>query len=131
MGVAVSAALDQHLGVARTPEERATQTLAWERVFHGNPSGVDNTMAAVGGVAFFTRGQPLEPVRVRRPLVLVIGHSGEASETKQMVGASGAAARARAPSASASCSTPSRRWCATVAWPWKRATCARSVSSWT
>jgi mevalonate kinase len=86
MGVAVSAALDQLLGVARTPEERATQTLAWERVFHGNPSGVDNTMAAVGGVAFFTRGQPLEPVRVRRPLVLVIGHSGEASETKQMVG---------------------------------------------
>ncbi len=86
MGVAVSAALDQHLGVARTPEERATQTLAWERVFHGNPSGVDNTMAAVGGVAFFTRGQPLEPVRVRRPLVLVIGHSGEASETKLMVG---------------------------------------------
>ena len=57
MGVAVSAALDQHLGVARTPEERATQTLAWERVFHGNPSGVDNTMAAVGGVAFFTRGR--------------------------------------------------------------------------
>jgi len=86
MGVAVSAALDQHLGVTRTPEERATQTLAWERVFHGNPSGVDNTMAAVGGVAFFTRGQPLEPVRVRRPLVLVIGHSGEASETKLMVG---------------------------------------------
>lgn len=86
MGVAVSAALDQFLGVARTPVERATQTLAWERVFHGNPSGVDNTMAAVGGVAFFTRGQPLEPVRVRRPLVLVIGHSGEASETKQMVG---------------------------------------------
>ncbi len=86
MGVAVSAALDQLLGFTRTPEQRATQTLAWERVFHGNPSGVDNTMAAVGGVAFFTRGQPLEPVRVRRPLVLVIGHSGEASETKQMVG---------------------------------------------
>lgn len=86
MGVSVSSALDQYLGVTRTPLERATQTLAWERVFHGNPSGVDNTMAAVGGVALFTRGQPLEPVRVRKPLTLVIGHSGEASETKQMVG---------------------------------------------
>lgn len=86
MGVSVSSALDQYLDVARTPLERATQTLAWERVFHGNPSGVDNTMAAVGGVALFTRGQPLEPVRVRQPLTLVIGHSGEASETKHMVG---------------------------------------------
>jgi len=86
MGVSVSSALDHFLSVERTPAERATQTLVWERVFHGNPSGVDNTMAAVGGVALFTRGEPLVPVRVRRPLLLVIGHSGEASETKQMVG---------------------------------------------
>lgn len=86
MGVSASSALDAYLGIPRTPLERATQTLAWERVFHGNPSGVDNTMAAVGGVALFTRGEPLEPVRVRKPLVLVIGHSGESSETKQMVG---------------------------------------------
>lgn len=85
MGVSASSALDQYFGVPRTPLERATQTLAWERVFHGNPSGVDNTMAAVGGVALFTRGQPLEPVRVRQPLQLVVGHSGESSETKQMV----------------------------------------------
>lgn len=85
MGVAVSAALDGLTGTARTPEERATQTLAWERVFHGNPSGVDNTMAAVGGVAQFTRGAALERVRLRQPLWLVVGHSGEASETKEMV----------------------------------------------
>ena len=85
MGVATSAALDTLWGIARTPGERATQTLTWERVFHGNPSGVDNTMAAVGGVALFTRGAALQAVHTRRPLVLVVGHSGEASETKEMV----------------------------------------------
>ncbi len=85
MGVAIAAALDAYLGITRSPAERATQTLAWERVFHGNPSGVDNTMAATGGVAVFTRGEALTPLRLPRPLTLVIGHSGEASETKAMV----------------------------------------------
>lgn len=85
MGVAISDALDALTATVRSPSERATQTLAWERVFHGNPSGVDNTMAAVGGVALFTRGAALERVRLRQPLLLVVGHSGEASETKEMV----------------------------------------------
>lgn len=85
LGVAVVAALDELYGVERTPEERGAYSLAWEHVFHGNPSGVDNTMAAVGGVAIYRRGEPLEAVRPRRPLVLVVGNSGESSSTKTMV----------------------------------------------
>ena len=85
LGVAVIAALDEHFQVSRTPSQRAEFALAWERVFHGNPSGVDNTMAACGGVALFRKGVPLEPVRPRRPLHLAIGHSGEASSTKEIV----------------------------------------------
>lgn len=85
LGVAVVDALDAAYGVERTPEERADFSLAWERVFHGNPSGVDNTMAACGGIAMFTKGQPLERVHARRPLPLVIAHSGESSSTKEVV----------------------------------------------
>ncbi len=85
LGVAVVDALDDAYGVQRTPEERAEFSLAWERVFHGNPSGVDNTMAACGGIAVFTKGQPLERVRPRSPLPLVIAHSGESSSTKEVV----------------------------------------------
>lgn len=85
IGVAVTGALDTLLGLERTAEERGDYSLRWERVFHGNPSGVDNAMAAVGGVALFRRGQPLQPVHVKKPLPLVIAHSGESSSTKEVV----------------------------------------------
>lgn len=85
IGVAVTGALDALFAIERTAEERGDYSLRWERVFHGNPSGVDNAMAAVGGVALFRRGQPLQTVRVKKPLPLVIAHSGESSSTKEIV----------------------------------------------
>jgi mevalonate kinase len=85
IGVAVVGALDALYGVERSPEARGAYCLAWEEVFHGNPSGVDNTMAAVGGVHVYRKGEPLEPVHPRAPLHLVVGYSGESSSTKAMV----------------------------------------------
>lgn len=85
LGVAVLAALDERFGRNRSPVARGEASLAWERVFHGNPSGVDNTMAAVGGVALYRKGAPLEAVQVARPFTLVIGDSGEPASTKSMV----------------------------------------------
>lgn len=85
LGVAIIHALDDAIGIDRDAEDRGRVSLAWEKVFHGNPSGVDNTMAAVGGIAVYRRGEPLEPIRARRPLPLVIAHSGESSSTKEMV----------------------------------------------
>ncbi len=85
LGVAVIRAIDAAVGHEASDAEVAERGLAWERVFHGNPSGVDNTMAAHGGVAVYQRAAPLEPVQVRTPLTLVIGNSGHASSTKEMV----------------------------------------------
>lgn len=85
IGVSVIGAIDDTLGVAREPRARADASLAWERVFHGNPSGIDGTMAACGGIAVFQRGQPLERVAPREPLRLIVGYGGEASSTRAMV----------------------------------------------
>jgi mevalonate kinase len=82
LGVAVIAAIDEQLGVARSPEELAQASMSWERVFHGNPSGIDSAMAAgAAGIAVYRKGEPLEPVHPRRPLCLVVGHSGEPGST--------------------------------------------------
>lgn len=85
LGVAVVRAIADASAEAPSDDIVAERALAWERVFHGNPSGVDNTMAAHGGVAYFRKGEPLEPVSPRHPLVLVIGDSGEAASTRVMV----------------------------------------------
>jgi mevalonate kinase len=85
IGVAVLDAIDEALGRQRSRAELGEAALVWEEVFHGNPSGIDNTMSAVGGVALFVRGEPLRPIHSNKPLHLVVGYSGESSSTKEMV----------------------------------------------
>jgi mevalonate kinase len=92
MGVAIVRAVDPAVGDDAL-QERA---MAWERVFHGNPSGVDAAVSARGGCVFFRRGEALERVRVRGSLHLCVGHTGMASSTKAMVDAV-ARLRARRP----------------------------------
>ena len=81
MGVAIARALDPAVcGTAL--QDRA---MAWERVFHGNPSGVDAAVAARGGCVLYRKGCALEPVRLRGTLHLCVGNTGTASSTKSMV----------------------------------------------
>jgi mevalonate kinase len=81
IGVAVARALDPRASDA----EAADRAAAWEKVFHGNPSGVDAAVAIMGGCIYFQKGHPIERVRARAPLVLCVGHSGLASSTRAMV----------------------------------------------
>lgn len=81
MGVAIARAVDPG-APDDVLQERA---MAWERVFHGNPSGVDAAVAARGGCIFFRRGEALEAVRARCTLRLCIGSTGIVSSTKAMV----------------------------------------------
>src|SRR5690606_36011095 len=47
-------------------------SLAGERVFHGEPSGLDSRVAAQGGVLRYVRGEPPRQVHPGAPLPLVI-----------------------------------------------------------
>lgn len=82
LGVAVLRAIDALGGVSRDEASQLELSLAWERVFHGNPSGVDNAMAIAGGLAWYVRGEPIVRVRARRAIPLVVGDSGESCSTK-------------------------------------------------
>jgi mevalonate kinase len=81
LGVAVARALDPDADLARIQE----RVMAWEQIFHGNPSGIDAAVATYGGSVRFERGKPMQPVSLPRALHLCIGHSGIASSTKAMV----------------------------------------------
>lgn len=59
---------------------------AAERVFHGNPSGVDHTTSALGGVLWFQRGQPhtLQPLDIE-PIPVIIAQIEPGADTALMV----------------------------------------------
>jgi mevalonate kinase len=88
LGVAVARALDP----LAAGEEIAKRADAWERVFHGNPSGIDAAVSALGGCVRFQRssgtdgsGPRISRIRIPAPVHLCIGNSGQISSTKSMV----------------------------------------------
>ena len=81
LGVAVARALDPR-ALTNTITERV---MAWERVFHGNPSGIDAAVTARGGCIAFTKGEGIRTIRIGAPLTLCIGNTGVASSTRAMV----------------------------------------------
>ena len=81
IGVAIARAIQPHASA----EAVQGLAMAWEQIFHGNPSGIDAAVAARGGCILFRKGEGIDPVRVRGPLQLCIGNSGTASSTKAMV----------------------------------------------
>lgn len=80
-GVAVARALDPAAG----DDEIVARVAAWERAFHGNPSGVDAAIAAHGGCLLFRRGQRPERLRFDARFHLAVGYSLVPSSTKAMV----------------------------------------------
>lgn len=58
---------------------------AWERVFHGNPSGIDAMAASRGGIFRYTRAEGATVLHPAKDIVLCVGFSGTPSSTRQMV----------------------------------------------
>lgn len=60
-----------------------------ERVFHGNPSGIDHTVAALGGALWIRRreGQSMlrEPLEIGSPVELVVAVAAPGASTKTLV----------------------------------------------
>ncbi len=60
-------------------------SLCGERVFHGEPSGIDSEVAARGGLVRFVRGRSIEPIPLRNPLPLCIVPSNQPRSTADQV----------------------------------------------
>lgn len=83
---AVVRAVAAHLGRPLAPAATAALVFETEKVLHGTPSGIDNTVIAYGQPVFFIRGRPPEPFAPARPLHFLIGDTGQPSPTRVTVG---------------------------------------------
>jgi len=90
-GAAVSAALIRELSAALgSPIEGDTlNTLVYEveKMHHGTPSGIDNTVIVMNQPVYFVRGQAPQTFTIGQPLTFVIADSGVQASTRETVGA--------------------------------------------
>ena len=85
LGVAIARAAIAAAGRPVSDVEAIVRATAWERVFHGNPSGVDTTAGAIGGCFRFTRAGGARPLAPKRDIHLCVGLSGISTSTREMV----------------------------------------------
>lgn len=90
-GAAVSVALIRALAETfQQPfSDAQVNELAYEieKLHHGTPSGIDNTVITYAKPVYFVRGQTIEPFHAGKPFMLVIGNTGVVAPTKETVGA--------------------------------------------
>lgn len=61
------------------------RSAAWERIFHGNPSGIDAMAASRGGIFRYSRADGATSLHPPTDIVLCVGWSGTPSSTRAMV----------------------------------------------
>jgi mevalonate kinase len=87
VSVAILRALSAFLG-APLPDERVNK-LAFEveKLHHGTPSGIDNTVVTYARPVYFIKGQRIKTFRVGAAFTIVIGDTGIPAPTKESVSA--------------------------------------------
>ncbi|MCP4516905.1 MAG: mevalonate kinase, partial [Delftia sp.] len=89
-GAAVSTAIARALAawVGRELRTATVSSLVYEveKLHHGTPSGIDNTVVALGMPVYFVRGQAIETCGVGAALHFLVADTGVASSTRVAVG---------------------------------------------
>ncbi|RME08878.1 MAG: mevalonate kinase [Anaerolineae bacterium] len=85
VSVALIRALAAYLGRPLADERVSALAFEVEKIHHGTPSGIDNTVVTYRQPVFFIKGRPLETFSIRQPFTLLIADTGVASPTKETV----------------------------------------------
>jgi mevalonate kinase len=86
VSTAIVRALAQWFGARLDNAEVNALVYEVEKLHHGTPSGIDNTVIVYQRPVYFIRGQAIQTVTVAQPFKVAIGNTGVASSTKITVG---------------------------------------------
>lgn len=84
--VALTRALSSHLKFPMNDEEVNAFAYEIEKLHHGTPSGIDNTVITYAKPVYFIKGQLIEIFKVGLPFTIVIADTGVSAPTKESVG---------------------------------------------
>lgn len=89
-GAAVAAAVGRAvalvLGRSITDEDLNRLVFEIERLHHGTPSGIDNTVIVYEKPVYFVRDNPIELLSIGKPLHIIIADTGKTALTRVAVG---------------------------------------------
>jgi mevalonate kinase len=87
VSVALIRALALHVAYPLTNDQVNDLVYESEKLHHGTPSGIDNTVITYNKPVYFVKGQPIETFKAGMPFTIVIGDTGIPAPTKESVGA--------------------------------------------
>jgi mevalonate kinase len=85
VSVAIARALSAHLGLPLSDDQVSQLAYGTEALYHGTPSGIDNTVVTYACPVYFVKGQSIETLRVGAPFTIVIGDTGIPAPTRESV----------------------------------------------
>lgn len=86
ISTAIVRALAQFLNHPVTSADVSALVYEVEKLYHGTPSGIDNTVVAFEQPVYFMKGRPIQRMRVYYPLTLIVGDTGITAPTHTVVG---------------------------------------------
>jgi mevalonate kinase len=79
-------ALALHIAHPLTDDQVNGLAYEIEKLHHGTPSGIDNTVITYAKPVYFIKDKPIETFKVGMPFTIVIGDTGIPAPTKESVG---------------------------------------------
>jgi len=86
VSVALTRALSYFLLRPLSNDEINPLVFEIEKLHHGTPSGIDNTVIVYNMPVYFIKNQPIETFKTGKPFTIVIGDTGISALTKESVG---------------------------------------------
>jgi mevalonate kinase len=85
VSVAIIRAMSAFLGHPMPNNQISDLAYEVEKIHHGTPSGIDNTVVTFAQPVYFTKNQALETFQIAKPFRIVIGDTGIPSPTRESV----------------------------------------------
>ena len=86
VSVALIRALSSFFSHSLSNHEINSLVFEIEKLHHGTPSGIDNTVITYNMPVYYIKGQPIETFKTGKPFTIVIGDTGIPAFTKESVG---------------------------------------------